>query len=82
MDTKVDLIWKKLTVKTNDTFILDECSGKAYNSSITVVVGGTGSGKSVLFEILAGRLNNDLIISGDVRIDDNNRDRKIYTPHH
>lgn len=80
MDTKVDLIWKKLTVKTNDTFILDECSGKAYNSSITVVVGGTGSGKSVLFEILAGRLNNDLIISGDVRIDDNNRDRKnIHT---
>ncbi|WUR03076.1 ABC transporter [Vairimorpha necatrix] len=72
MNPKVNLSWRNLKVSTNQGIVLDTCNGKINHSQISILLGGTGAGKSLLFNILAGRQNNTLQITGEILINFNN----------
>lgn len=65
----VDILWRNITVKDGDHFLLSDCCGRALSSKITAIFGSIGSGKTTLVKTLTGRLDKGLMTSGSVLLD-------------
>ncbi|PWE17846.1 ABC transporter ATP-binding protein [Marinicauda salina] len=65
-DPKVKIAWKKVTKRFDDKLVLDGLNLEAHEGRSLVIIGGSGSGKSVTIKLALGLLAPD---AGRVEID-------------
>lgn len=76
---KCEIIWKNLYLKTKTgKTILNNVSGKLRPGTFTAILGPSGSGKTTLLNCIAGRISNDLILSGSIKVNGENRNKNTW----
>lgn len=78
-DLRCEIIWKNLCLKTKKgKTILKNVSGRISPGTFAAILGPSGSGKTTLLNCIAGRISNDLILSGSIKVNKCDRDKNIW----
>lgn len=78
---KTELLWKNLTLTLPDSTkkLLENVSGSVGPSSMTALMGPSGAGKTTLLNAIAGRLSNNLQLTGEIFLNGRPRNKKTWS---
>lgn len=75
-----EVTWNNLELSTVEgNKIVSNASGQIRPYTLTAILGPSGSGKTSLLNSLAGRINSDQILSGDIKANGENRDDENWS---